>query len=605
MSYLDAVLGGAKSGATGLVGLPLLLGEPFTPEGQYSPFDRYSQMFPTAPEPTDPGERAAYLAAQGAVPGMLGGPAVALMSGLTNAGIGTLTQDPTARAVLGLVGAPMAGLSKLHRARTGPNKELIISPTTGTPVTRGQMFGKEQDLRTEAWLRQHPQGAPYAQQLDKTQADSMANFFAGMQAFSKNPKLSPTQLRDGTHSAYNAYWNSLVGKYRSTNNKNFQAAKDAGSTAQIPLNNTIGTLQKMIGNMDASVEGNAERIKYFTSVIDDMAKKPSVNIDVLQQHLANWGTAAYKGVHRDPTRNVSIGVDSYQVRQVLDAIRTDLSAAIKVGTPGAKELAKARDEMTQNSKALSAFADIPLSKYFSKPLNTLTPEDVVTKLAGLSGTERTHLMGVLGKTNPGLADATRYNAFTALTKSAEVPSAAYGVPSTNVATLLDKFGSLDKEDVAYLFPSSKEQQAFNAALTDLRRINRTSYGGGGDTARQVGQKTAQEVAGAAAGAPGKYGTQTLQHVWETFTGLPAEKQAAMLFSPEGRTAVHALSKGSPGRLQQFFEKTGIVMTSVGAGGVSGIMEQEPTAQSLKGLPAEYFGGGETLNLRQLPDDYFK
>ncbi len=621
MNIVESLFKGAQSGAQGLVGLPLLAASPFTPQDQYSPHERYSQLIPPYQEPNEPWDKAAYLFGQGAAPGMLGGPFVALGAGLVNAGIGLTTEDPALRLAGGIVGSVVTPGALAHKYRTGPVNAPTVSKT-GTPITKGQLLGKEQQLRTEAWLRAHPQGAEYAKTLDKAQASSMAAFFSNMQKFQSNPALTPQQLRDGTHNAYNMYWKNLVKNYSTTNTKNFNAAKAAGATPNIKLNNTVDSLDELIKGLDASVEGNAEKIKYFTEVRDNIANKGTVNIDTLQQHLASWGNATYRGVFNDPSRKISMGVNSYQARLVLDALRDDLSSAIKTGAPGAKELAAARDAMTKNAKELTAFADIPLSKYFSKPLNALTPEDVVAKLASLENTEKTHMMGILNQTNPSLANTVRHNAFMAIYNAAERPQAAYGAPKIDLGTLLDRFGKLGKEDIAYLFPTSKEQTDFYSAMNDLRMINRKPYGTSvHDASAALNAKTVQELAGATAGATGKYGTQTMQHLWGTLTGLSPEKQAIMIFSPEGRKAVQEFNKNNPSPMVEFFKNTGIGGIAIGAGGAAKVSERLQPAPALSEQQQEYFQPTQesevadtaptdvpvpksTQGIQGLPDSYF-
>jgi len=609
MALAQSFLEGLASGGHGLLTLPLLPGELVTPEGQHSPLEKFEQAVPPLKEPKEPWDKAAYLFGQGGGVGTaFGGPYIGLAAGLLNAGVGLMTEDPTLRLGLGLATAPLAPAGAVLKARQGPLLQAEASSVTKVPVTQGQKFGKEAQLRTEAWLRSHPEGASFAREFDLSQATAMESFFKNMQKFNQNANLTPTQIRDASHSAYSSYFNTLLSNYRKTNNKNFEAAKAAGADTQIGLNKTTKAVDNIISSLDPTVAGNAEKIKYFTSIRDKMADKQSVNIDSLQQHLASWGGAVGTGKFINPVDKLAIGVDTHHAFSVLNALRDDLGAAVRSGAPGAKELLAARNDMSKNATALRAFAEMPLTKYFKGDVSRLVPEDVVAKLGTLPNSQKTELMSVLSSTNPGLAEAVRQTSFMAIMKGAQRPGAAFGEANISMSALLDNFGKIDKEQIAYLFPSTKEQNSFYAAMDDLRRINRTPYGSAVAGVNH-NAKTAQETAGAAFGATGKYGLQALQDAWGYVTGLPPAKQAAMIFSTDGRKAVRELSNGEPAGFIKFLKGTGAIGVGVGSGGLEKASELRQPTPAIAEAPDDMFPTGNEApqpvpDIQSIPDEAF-
>lgn len=383
----DAFIAGTQRGGYSVATLPALPGDiARTMTGQpsdiaagganipkESDFPGYERYF-RAGEGAGPG--AAFGAATGAPlgpAGILGGTLVGALGGAIS-NIAGKEIFPTSTAGQMAVGLLAPGGAAVTRTRAGaaPSRMEgpVTQPTTGITETAGQRFGSPRVLMEEEKIRRSVQGAPIASSFDVAQAQSVDDFLSKIQKFSANPKLSDEQISQGIYKAYDNFATKLQNQFKATNTANFAVArKEAGDLPVIPTTNVQNKIDELIAKYDnpevigmQSIVASLRRIKSELTttqttggrilnargepiIPETTTTAPSnITIERLQQNLAAWGDAAYKGTYSTPGKkaqefaDVTPGMVKGIARQVLNAFKSDLDIAAETGVQGAASL---------------------------------------------------------------------------------------------------------------------------------------------------------------------------------------------------------------------------------------------------------------------------
>ena len=465
-----AILGGASSGATGLLGfipevasLPLQLsgrGAPTVPGTDISlggsPTQAMRRAFEVPEEPRTGVEQAIYRFAEGftpaaavAAPSFVAGPIIGtaatlgsgLLGGLSNvAAKGIFPESPVGQTLVNLLPAGVAGLASRVRTNVPTVGKPAESPETGIPMTAGQRRGSEAALREEAAVAKTTEGAPIFQQFRLTQTRSAEDFANKLQDFSANPNLSVTKINEGVVGAVNAENSRLVNNFRASNRANFKAVEEATKNQRIfdttNVNNTIDNLvaQYSSDQYPASYKPVIEQLQTIRNnftvsgeaiPLVDAAGNPlnkvtipksniKLTADELQKNLESWSKAASTGEFSLPggTDNIFKGVSPGTIkgiaRQVLNGFRSDLDSAVSANVAGAKELEKARTAYRQGLEQLDKYAEVPFVKYFMKDNpEALDATTAVDSLVKATPTERVVMVRLLEERRPDLIDSIR------------------------------------------------------------------------------------------------------------------------------------------------------------------------------------------------------
>lgn len=594
----DAFVAGTQRGGYSVATIPALPGDiARTMAGKPSAIEAGGANIPK--ETDFPGYERYFRAGEGAGPGlafgaasgaplgpvgMLGGGIVGALGGAISNIAGkeifpTSVLGQTAVNILAPGGVATA------RARTGAAPSRIegpvTQPTTGITETAGQRFGAPRVLMEEEKIRRSVQGAPIASAFDVAQAQSVDDFLSGIQKFSANPKLSDEQISQGIYKAYDNFATKLQNQFKATNTANFNAArKEAGDLPIIPTSNVQNTIDRLIAQFDnpevpgmQSVVGSLRRIKAELTttqttggrilnergepiIPETTTVSPSnITIERLQQNLAAWGDAAYKGAYATPGKkvsefaDVSPGVVKNIARQVLNAFKSDLDIAAETGVKGAASLKKARDAYGQNIQVLTDYASKPLVKYFDQPsAEALVPEEVVSKFVKLPPSQKADAAAVLQSARPDIWESLRYQGLNRVLEPARIgESAAEGTPKFDIGIALKQMGQLKDPEIQWLFPTKEEKNLFRTGLEQIQRIQRRSNFMDMDPVQfNQATRTAAEAAGALGGAVRKYGVQTITDAYRLMVGMADEqKMAYMMFDPNGRQMIRELAKPNP------------------------------------------------------------
>lgn len=535
-----AILGGASSGATGLLGfipemasLPLQLsgrGAPTVPGTDISlggsPTQAMRRAFEVPEEPRTGVEQAIYRFAEGftpaaavAAPSFVAGPIIGtaatlgsgLLGGLSNvAAKGIFPESPVGQTLVNLLPAGVAGLASRVRTNVPTVGKPAESPETGIPMTAGQRRGSEAALREEAAVAKTTEGAPIFQQFRLTQTRSAEDFANKLQDFSANPNLSVDQINRGVVGAVNAENTRLVNNFRATNNANFNAVKKVtGNDRIFDTTNVNSTIDNLVAQYSSdkypaefrAVVDNLKDLKgQFTSrgtpttLVDETGNPIGVNVptgpaqltaDELQKNLESWAKAASTGEFAMPgsTGNIFKGIAPGTIkgiaRQVLNGFRSDLDSAVSANVAGAKELEKARTAYRQGLEQLDKYAEVPFVKYFMKDNpEALDATTAVDSLVKATPTERVVMVRLLEERRPDLIASIRNRTMEDVINRSTVEGS---FDSKSFLTNLKNAVAQKREPNAiglndFLFPTPKEQARAKSLISDLEKINRQPVG---------------------------------------------------------------------------------------------------------------------------------
>jgi hypothetical protein len=535
-----SILGGASSGATGLLGfIPEVLSIPLQASGRGaptvpgtnvslggSPTQAMRQAFQVPEEPRSGVEQAMYRFAEGftpaaavASPSFMAGPVVGgiatvgsgLLGGFSNmAAKGIFPESPTMQTLVNLLPAGLAGVASRVRTNVPTTGKPAESPETGIPMTSGQRRGAEAALREEQAVSKTTEGAPVFETFKLTQTRSAEDFANKIQEFTANPNLSVTKINEGVVNAVNAENSRLVNSFRANNNANFNAVKKAtGNDKLFETSNVNNTIDNLIAQYSSdkypaefrAVVDNLREVKgQFTTrgepvtLLDATGNPIGVNVprgpskltaDELQKNLESWAKAASTGEFTIPggTGNVFKGVAPGTIkgiaRQVLNGFRSDLDSAVSANVTGAKELEKARTSYRQGLEQLDKYAEVPFVKYFMKDNpEALVPEEAVNALTTAKPSERVVMIRLLEERRPDLISSIRSRTMEDLMNRSTVDGI---VDTNNLLGNLKEAVRQKREPGAiglndFLFPTPKEQAKATALITDLEKINKQPVG---------------------------------------------------------------------------------------------------------------------------------
>lgn len=536
----SAALGGASSGATGLLGfIPEVLSIPFQASGRGaptvpgtdislggSPTQAMRQAFQVPEEPRSGVEQGIYRFMEGftpaaavATPAFVAGPVAGgiatigsgLLGGLSNmAAKGIFPESPTMQTLVNLTPFGVAGLAQRVRTNVPTTGKPAESPETGIPMTSGQRRGAEAALREEQAVAKTTEGAPIFEKFKLTQTKSAEDFANKIQEFTANPNLSVTKINEGVVNAVNAENSRLVNSFRANNNANFNAVKKVtGNDKLFETSNVNNTIDNLIAQYSSdkypaefrAVVDNLREVKgQFTSrgtpttLLDAAGNPIGVNVpqgpakltaDELQKNLESWSKAASTGEFTIPggTGNVFKGVAPGTIkgiaRQVLNGFRSDLDSAVSSNVTGAKELEKARTAYRQGLEQLDKYAEVPFVKYFMKDNpEALVPEEAVNALTTAKPTERVVMIRLLEERRPDLISSIRSRTMEDLMNRSTVDGV---VDTQNLLGNLKEAVRQKREPGAiglndFLFPTPKEQAKATALIRDLEKITKQPVG---------------------------------------------------------------------------------------------------------------------------------
>lgn len=552
----------------------------------------------TASEADFPGYERYFRMGEGGAPGAavgfaLGGPVGGAIGGLSGS-IGNVAAkelfptNPLAQTALQML-LPSGQTAFRMRGQAVPSAQPPfprpeIDPVTGQaiqptgsdaiPMTYGQKTGDLRTLLEEAKVARGLQGAPIADAFKIAQAQSVDDFLSNIQRFQANPNLKPEEISSGIFTAFDNFNKKLISTFKAENAKNFNAAKKAaGNSPIIPTNNVQATIDDLIRQYDnpevpgmASIAASLKRIKQELTtttktggLLVDQRGVPltperisvtpdNISIERLQQNLAAWGDASYKGTYTG-LADASPGQVKGIARRILGAFKDDLDDAAQSGVRGAQELQGARTAFANNLNKINEIAEKPIFKYFNKAsAESLVPEEVVRKFITLPPSQKAEVAAVLGDARPDIMESLRAIGLNQLLAKARVGEAAEaGAVKFNLKRALKDFGSLKDPEIQWLFPTKAEKADFRAGLLSLQRIQKKSelFDPTSQQAQQAARALEQGT-GSWAGAKAKYGTQALVSTLRLIIGTADERKlAAVMFNPNGKVLIRELAKDKP------------------------------------------------------------
>jgi len=545
----------------------------------------------TANETDFPGYERFFRMGEGGAPGAaagfaVGGPIGAAIGGLSGS-IGNVAAkelfptNPLAQTVMQLL-LPGSQTAFKLRGQAIPSVDPPFPRPSTTPVegvdaipmTYGQKTGDLGTLVEEAKVARSLRGAPIADAFKVAQAQSVDDFFSNIQRFQANPNLKSEEISSGIFTAFDNFNKKLINTFKADNAKNFNAAKKtAGNSSIIPTQNVQATIDDLIRTYDnpevpgmANIAASLKRIKQELTtttksggVLVDQRGVPltpervsvtpdNISIERLQQNLAAWGDASYKGTYTG-LADASPGQVKGIARKILGAFKSDLDAAAQSGVKGAQELQGARTAFANNLKQINEIAEKPIFKYFNKAsADSLVPEEVVKKFITLPPSQKAEVAAVLGNTRPDIMESLRATGLNQLLNKARVGEAAEaGAVKFNLKKALKEFGSLKDPQIQWMFPTKAEKADFRAGLFSLQQIQKKSEVF--DPTSQQAQQAARALeqgTGSWAGAKAKYGAQALISTLRFLIGTSDERKlAAVMFNPNGKVLIRELAKDSP------------------------------------------------------------
>jgi len=583
-----AALGGASSGATGLLGfVPEVASLPLQLIGAPSPTAAMRETFQVPNEPKSGVEQGMYRFMEGftpaaamALPSYAAGPiagtiatgGAGIYGGLSNmAAKGLFPESPLMQTMVNLAPAGLATLAGKVRSNVPNTGRPSVADETGLTLTAGQRTGNEALLRQEAAVAKSEGGAAIFKRAGLANAKTAEDFASKIQDFGANPNLSATQINEGVIGAVNYQNNRIVNKFRAKNKVNFNAAeKTAGNEKIFGTDNLNKTLDNQIAyysseQMPADLRAVANNLKDLKARMSKQAEpsmilgpdgKPAyvapeqaqkLTVSELQKNLESWGKAAKTGEFSLPggTDNVFKGIAPGTVknisRQVLKGFRDDLDAAVNANVKGAKELATARNDFKQGLQELDAYAETPLIKKFMKDNSTaIDPTATVNYLVKASPTERVVLLNLLESNRPDIVSSLRNKTMQKVLDASNGDSAVLLSELKKITNQRPEAGSVNLND--FLFKTPAEQARVKALVRDLESITKKPVGSPESMRAQLQGITAEASAVGGGWTVGK-AVSAVQDTMNMVSGSAnsSEKLAWMMTSPEGRSMLRYLA----------------------------------------------------------------
>lgn len=582
-----AGVGGAQAGAAGLVGLPLEIANLPNAISNYlagvsepSPTQvmREKTGIPTEPR-SGPGQFA-YNFMEGATPAaaITGAatlnPALAagagLLGGVTNVAAKYYApESPVAQTLFGLLPAGVAGLANMARSRVPKVPAANELPDTGMTATAGQRTGSQALLRAETNVAATAEGQPVFKQAGLANVASAEDFANKMLDFAKNPKLSTTEIAQGTTDAMNYQNNRILNKFRVDNRRNFNAAKtEAGEARLFDTTNVNETLDNAIAKyssdgMPADLQAFATQLKRVKNNLSQQAEpstilnaegKPAVvipeqsvklTIDELQKNLESWGKAAKTGAYSSDGVNlgdVATGTLKKLSRDVLNGFRKDLDAANLQGISGAEKLIAAREGFKKGLQEVNDFQTQSLVKFFGEVKD---PTAVVDRLINASPTERVTMMKVLESSRPEVLDSLRARSLDNLVQNANGDLSVILSNLKEVIKQKSEVGSITPND--FLFQTPAEKAKASVLVRDLETVTRQSTIPKEPSSAL--SRTTGEAAGTFLGYKARLGFNTVQDAIDAISGSVSspEKLAWMMTNPQGQSLVRESARMKSGQ----------------------------------------------------------
>ena len=582
LDVAKAALGGASSGATGVLGfVPEVASLPLQAMGMKSPMASMRETFQVPDEPKSGIEQGMYRFMEGftpaaatALPAYAAGPLVGttatvgsgLLGGFSNmAAKGMFPESPLMQTLVNLTPAGLASLASKVRTNVPTTGKPSVSNETGMTLTAGQRSGNEALLRQEAAVAKSEGGSAIFKRAGLANVASAEDFANKIQQFAKNPNLTTTQIAEGTEAAFNYQNNRVLNKFRVDNRNNFNAAKtEAGDARIFNTSNVNRVLDEEIQKYSAegmpldlqAYAANLKRVKSNLSkeaepnLIVDAQGKPlgaqpqaetaKLTIEELQKNLESWGKAAKTGSYSEGSvqlGNIANGSLKKLSRDVLNAFRQDLDAANLQGVPGAQKLTLAREEFKKGLQTVKDFQEQSLVKFFSKPND---PTAVVERLQSASPTERVAMFKVLENSRPEILDSLRSRALSGIVQDSNGDATKLLAGLKNVVKQKSEAGSLNTND--FLFNTSAEKAKANILIRDLESITKRPTGSPESMRAQVQGITAEASAVGGGWTVGK-AVAAVQDTMNMVAGSAnsSEKLAWMMTSPEGRSMLRYLA----------------------------------------------------------------
>lgn len=587
-NLIKSGLGGATSGAAGLVGLPLEVGNlpnavlnylGGTPEA--GPTQVMREQLGVPAEPRSGAGQFAYNFMEGATPAAaitgaatlnpLVAAGAGLLGGVTNVAAKYYApESPVAQTLFGLLPAGVAGLANIARTRVPKVPAAGELPETGMTATAGQRTGSQALLRAEANVAATAEGQPIFKQAGLANVASAEDFANKIQTFSKNPNLTVTDIAKGTADAIDYQNNRVLNQFRVNNRKNFNAAKvEAGderifdtTNVNSALDNAIATygadtmpmeLQAFAGKLK-QVKANLIKEAEPTTLLDAQGnpivlkaepQTVKLTIDELQKNLESWGKSAKTGSYSEGGVNlgeVTSGTVKKLSRDVLNAFRQDLDAANLQGIKGADKLITAREEFKKGLNTVNEFQNQSLVKFFG---DVKDPTAVVDRLQNASPTERVTMFKVLENSRPDILDSLRARSLDGIIQGSggDLNKLLGGLK--DVLKQKSETGAINTND--FLFQTPVEKAKANVLVRDLETVTRKA-----EIPKEPSSalsRTTGEAAGTALGYKARLAFNTVQDAIDAISGSISspEKLAWMMTNPQGQSLIREAARLKAGQ----------------------------------------------------------
>ena len=586
-NLIKSGLGGATSGAAGLVGLPLEVGNlpnavlnylGGTPEA--GPTQVMREQLGVPAEPRSGAGQFAYNFMEGATPAAaitgaatlnpLVAAGAGLLGGVTNVAAKYYApESPVGQTLFGLLPAGVAGLANMARTRVPKVPAASELPETGMTATAGQRTGSQALLRTEANVSATAEGQPIFKQAGLANVASAEDFANKMLNFSKNPNLTVSDIAQGTTDAMNYQNNRILNKFRVDNRRNFNEAKAEAGDARLfdttNVNQTLDNAIQLYGaeTMPLELQAFASKLKTVKNNLSQQAEpstilnaegKPAVvipeqtvklTIDELQKNLESWGKAAKTGSYSSDGVNlgdVATGTLKKLSRDVLNAFRNDLDAANLQGVSGAEKLIAAREGFKKGLQDVNDFQNQSLVKFFG---DVKDPTAVVDRLQNASPTERVTMFKVLENSRPDILDSLRARSLDGIIQGSggDLNKLLGGLK--DVLKQKSETGAINTND--FLFQTPVEKAKANVLVRDLETVTRKA-----EIPKEPSSalsRTTGEAAGTALGYKARLAFNTVQDAIDAISGSISspEKLAWMMTNPQGQSLIREAARMKAGQ----------------------------------------------------------
>jgi hypothetical protein len=639
MDILRGAAGGASSGATGVVGLPLevanlpnAISNYLAGVGEPSPTQVMRQGLGVPNEPRSGAGQFAYNFMEGFTPSaaITGAatlnPALALgaglLGGVTNVAAKYYApESPVAQTLFGLLPAGVAGLANVARTRAPKVPAASELTDTSMTATAGQRTGSQALLRAEANVASTAEGQPIFKQAGLANVASAEDFASKIQNFSKNPNLTVADIAKGTEDAFAYQNNRILNKFRVDNRRAFgDAKKEAGEARIFDTTNVNETLDNAIAKyssegMPADLQAFATQLKRVKNNLSQQAEpstilnaegRPAVvipeqatklTIDELQKNLESWGKSAKTGSYSSDGINlgdVATGTLKKLSRDVLNGFRKDLDAANLNNIAGAEKLVAAREQFKTGLNTVNDFQEQSLVKFFGTKQDATT---VVERLQNASPTERVTMFRVLENSRPEVLDSLRSRALGNIIEQSGGDLPRLLTSLKDVAKQKAEAGAINTND--FLFQTPLEKSKVNTLLRDLETVTRRVEIPK-EPASALSRNTG-EAAGVGLGYKARMATNFAQDAWDSISGSVSspEKLAWMMTNPNGQSLIREAARLKAGQKLSTEIKSGLDFLSSDAligGTVSATAQVQgrESGQALQSAPV-----GETVTREQI------